>query len=158
MRVSVVAPEVMLKEMPRKSRPPGAELPMRSWRSHCGSATQIYPSTEEAVTITLQTVQTVCKLPGTVHALQPRLAITTKTDQSMKRWALACGPGTPRLLLMLTRTPTMAPIVTGSLWERGTINTWKFPSTCLFLKAMLTYSLIPYLKETETEQNIPHAF
>ena len=28
----------------------------------------------------------------------------------------------------------------------------------LIFKATLTYSLIPYLKETETEQNVPYAF
>lgn len=79
-----------------------------------GSTTQIYPNTEEGVTITLQTVQALCKLPGTVHALQHRLAITTKTNQSVKHRALPCGPGTPRLPLMLIRTPANGP---DSYWQ-----------------------------------------
>lgn len=63
--------------------------------------------------IMLQTVQALCKLPGTDNTLQHRLAITTKTDQSKKRCALPGGPGTPRVLLMLIRTSTMLLIVTG---------------------------------------------
>lgn len=107
----------------------------------------------------LQTVQALCKLPGTDNTLQHRLAITTKTDQSKKRCALPGGPGTPRLLLMLIRTPTMLLIVTGrqSLRKRHRKH-MKVSINLLIFKATFTYSLIPYLKETETEQSVPYAF
>lgn len=55
----------------------------------------------------LQNVWVLCKLPGTVSTLKHRLAITTKTDQSVKHCVLPRGPGAPKRLLMLIRTPAM---------------------------------------------------
>lgn len=108
--------------------------------------------------IMLQTVQALCKLPGTDNTLQHRLAITTKTDQSKKHCALPGGPGTPRVLLMLIRTPTMLLIVTGRQSLRKRHRKHMKVSIPTYFQSHVYLSLIPYLKETETEQSVPYAF